>query len=576
MKVMSRWGKNVNLKSPLQEYPRMQLQRGSYTNLNGYWEYQITDTDQVPQANLWKPINVPFPLGSQLSGSDEILLPGKVLWYKKQFSYKPGEYHTHLNFEAVDQQCIVYLNGIEVGRHIGGYEPFSLDVSSYIKYQNALLVKCTDPSDTGEYAYGKQKIQHGGMWYTPMSGIWQTVWLEDIPLHGVHALKITPNYDRQTVYLEMEGDFNHATITISAAGKMIYHEMTAEMRNEIYLEDMHPWTLEDPFLYDLYIETEDDIVKSYFGMRCFTCEKDEKGYPRFCLNHEPVFLSGVLDQGYTPEGNLTYPDDEMMIYDIQKVKELGFNMIRKHVKVESRRWYYHADRLGMLVMQDMPNGGQPSKLTTLYLPHLNITRMNDQNQKHLGRGDEWGKKAYYNELNAMIHNLYNVVSIFAWVPFNEGWGQFDSAKVTKHIQLMDLTRFVDSASGWHDQGAGDFYSRHVYFHTYTNPQNHEKRMSILSEFGGYSYLIPGHSLAQKLYGYKKFTDKLNLNTAIRKLYEDSIIRNIPKGLTACVFTQLTDVEDECNGIMTADREIVKLDEKRIRNLNQRCMRRLKK
>ena len=177
MKVMSRWGKNVNLKSPLQEYPRMQLQRGSYTNLNGRWEYQITDTDQVPQANLWKPINVPFPLGSQLSGSDEILLPGKVLWYKKQFSYKPGEYHTHLNFEAVDQQCIVYLNGIEVGRHIGGYEPFSFDVSSYIKYQNALLVKCTDPSDTGEYAYGKQKIQHGGMWYTPISGIWQTVWL---------------------------------------------------------------------------------------------------------------------------------------------------------------------------------------------------------------------------------------------------------------------------------------------------------------------------------------------------------------------------------------------------------------
>ena len=576
MSVMSRWGKNVNLKHPLQEYPRMQLQRGSYTNLNGRWEYQICENGVVPSDSAWKPINVPFPLGSALSGSDEQLLPGKVLWYKKQFSYKPGEYHTHLNFEAVDQECIVYLNGIEVGRHIGGYDAFSIDISSYVKYQNALLVKCMDLSDSGEYAYGKQRIKHGGMWYTPMAGIWQTVWLEDVPLHGVDSLRITPNYDRGTVYFEMEGNFNHATITISAAGEMIYHETTASMRHEVQIDNVHAWTLDDPCLYDVYIETEDDIVKSYFGMRLFSCEKDSQGYPRFCLNHEPLFLSGVLDQGYTPEGNLTYPDDEMMVYDINKVKELGFNMIRKHVKVESRRWYYHADRLGMLVMQDMPNGGHPSKLTTLYLPHLNITSLSDVNRKHLGRSDEWDKKVYYDELDAMINQLYNVVSIFAWVPFNEGWGQFDSVKVTKHIQRMDLTRFVDSASGWHDQGAGDFYSRHVYFHTYRNPKNQKKRMAILSEFGGYSYLEKGHSLAKKLYGYKKFTDKIHLNSAIRQLYEDSIISNIPRGLTACVFTQLTDVEDECNGIMSADREVVKLDGKRIRNLNHRCMRRMKR
>ena len=576
MALLTEWGEALKKEAPLQEYPRMQLQRDSYTNLNGVWEYQITEADASPKGDRWKKIIVPFALGSLLSGTDEQLSPDKALWYRKQFSYKPSYLRTWLNFEGVDQECTVWVNGIEAGSHKGGYSPFSLDISSMIKYQNALVVRCRDYSDTGVSAYGKQKIEHGGMWYTPSSGIWQTVWLEDIPEHAVHDIKITPDYDNRQVFIDMAGDFSQALITVMAGRELVHQGLTDEGRYTIPIEHIHPWTPDDPFLYDIYVKTEDDLVRSYFGMRKFSRGYDSTGKIRFCLNDRPLFLNGLLDQGYTPDGLMTYPDDKAIVYELEKLKSLGFNMLRKHVKVECRRWYYHCDRLGILVMQDMPNGGGPYDFNaTGVFPNIGFRKKKDDGgNKAFGRVTDESFKMYYRELDDMLDNLYNTVSVFAWVPFNEGWGQFDSKKVTDHIHAYDHTRLVDSASGWHDQGAGDFDSRHVYFTPYRVPKE-DGRIPLLSEFGGYAYLEYGHSQAEKLYGYKKFTDKLALDEAVHKLYERDILGNIRKGLAGCVYTQVSDVEDECNGIFTADRKIIKIDERKMRKMNLRCIRRLK-
>ena len=576
MAILTQWGEALKKEAPLQEYPRMQLQRKSYTNLNGIWEYQITGENESPKMDRWKKIVVPFALGSVLSGTTEQLEPGLVLWYRKQFSYQPSYLRTWLNFEGVDQECTVWVNGIEAGSHQGGYAPFSLDISSMIKYQNALVVRCRDYSDTGIYAYGKQKIEHGGMWYTPSSGIWQTVWLEDIPEHAVHDIKITPDYDAHTVYIDMAGDFSQALITVMAGRELVHQGLTDDRHYAIPIENIHAWTPDDPFLYDVFVKTEDDLVRSYFGIRKFASGYDSSGKKRFCLNDKPLFLTGLLDQGYTPDGLMTYPDDEAMIYELKKIKSLGFNMLRKHVKVECRRWYYHCDRLGILVMQDMPNGGGPYDFNaTGIFPNLGMRRRKDtERAKALGRVTDESCEMYMHELDDMLDTLYNAVSVFAWVPFNEGWGQFDSARITEHIRDYDRTRLVDSASGWHDQGAGDFNSRHVYFTSFRVPKD-DGRIVLLSEFGGYAYLEYGHSAAEKLYGYKKFTDKLALDEAVHKLYDRDVLGNIRKGLAGCIYTQVSDVEDECNGIFTADRKIIKIDERKMRKMNLRCIRRLK-
>ena len=576
MAVFTEWGEGLNQQAPLQEYPRMQLQRSSFMNLNGVWEYQITEEKASPKGDGWKKIIVPFALGSKLSQAEENLRPDQALWYRKQFSYKPSYLRTWLNFEGVDQECTVWVNGIEAGRHEGGYSPFSLDISSMIKYQNALVVRVRDFSDTGVYAYGKQKIEHGGMWYTPSSGIWQTVWLEDIPEHAVHDIKITPDYDGRQVFIDLAGDFSQALITVMAGQELVHQGLTDDHHYTIPIEHIHPWTPDDPFLYDVYVKTEDDLVRSYFGMRKFSRGYDSYGKIRFCLNDKPLFLNGLLDQGYTPDGLMTYPDDHAMIYELKKIKELGFNMLRKHVKVECRRWYYHCDRLGILVMQDMPNGGGPYDFKqTAVWPNLGMRHKKDTVQnKAFGRVTDVSREMYYKELDDMLDMLYNTVSVFAWVPFNEGWGQFDSEKVTEHIREYDRTRLVDSASGWHDQGAGEFDSRHVYFLPYRVPKD-DGRIHLLSEFGGYAYLEYGHSEAEKLYGYKNFTDKLALDEAVHNLYERDILGNIRKGLAGCIYTQVSDVEDECNGIFTADRKIIKVDERKMRKMNLRCLRRLK-
>ena len=567
---------NIDLKHPLPDYPRMQLQRDSYLNLNGIWEYQITSMNEEPKSDKWKEIVVPFPLGSYLSGTNEHLDKEHALWYRKQFAYKPSDKTTWLNFEAVDQSCVVFVNGVEVGSHDGGYSPFSLDISGTVKYQNSLMVKVVDPSDSGIYAYGKQRIEHEGMWYTPIEGIWGTVWLEDLPSHAIFDLKITPDYDAKKVIIDLAGDFSQAAITIGAKGEVVHRGMTTSKRYEASIEDIHPWTPEDPFLYDLYIQTEDDVIKSYFGMRKFSIGRDSNGIMRFMLNDEPYFFSGLLDQGYISDGFMTYPSEEAIVGDLQKVKDMGFNMLRKHIKVESRRWYYNCDRMGILVMQDMPSGGKFDFTNMGILPTIGLRKQSDIDNPKLGRSSEEEKKAYYDELDAMLDNLYNVVSIFSWVPFNEGWGQFDSEAVTKHIKEYDETRLVDSASGWHDQGAGDFLSIHNYFFPFSAKKDKNDRVCILSEFGGYSFVEQGHADIKNVYGYKKFKDKILMNEKLLELYKDIILDNVSKGLSGCIYTQLSDVEDECNGLLTMDRQVTKVDVRKIKKINERIIRSLKK
>lgn len=577
MAILSEWGEKLDVRNPLPEYPRPQLVRDNWTNLNGIWEYQIVLGEGDTDPNGWKEICVPFALGSVLSGAEHELQPYETVWYRRTFAYKPTYGKTLLHFEAVDQSCTVYLNGVEAGNHHGGYTPFTVDITRLVKYQNALMVKVTDRSDDGIFAFGKQRLKKGGIWYTPTAGIWGTVWMEEVGPHSIDDIKITPDYDSGRALIEIGGPFEQAKIVVSSSDGFHHEGLTKDGHYEVPMADFHPWSPEDPFLYQVEISSEDDSVKSYFGMRKFTCGKDAAGFMRFFLNDKPLFLSGLLDQGITIDGMYTYASDDAIRYEIETAKRLGFNMLRKHVKIESRRWYYLCDTIGMLVMQDMPNGGRGfSPILHQALPlFFNVRNLKDTDHKRFGRENPASRKMYMHELSEMLDMLYNSVCIFAWVPFNEGWGQFDSEKVTDEILHYDATRLIDSASGWHDQGCGDFLSMHVYFKNFKVPKL-DQRVLILSEFGGYSYLEYGHANTEKLFGYKKFTDKLELDQAVNRLFERDILRNIDKGLSGCVYTQLTDVETECNGLLTADRKVLKIDERKMKKMNEKMMRRMTK
>ena len=567
--MLSPWGELLNKENVLPAYPRMNLQRDNYTCLNGIWDYQITNGD-MPKAAFWQRILVPFAMGSTLSMVDHVLQPGEALWYRTTFIYPVSDTdRVILHFEAVDQRCTVYMNGLEVGSHEGGYTPFSFDVTSFTKERNELMVCVHDDSNLGKYAFGKQRLDHGGMWYTPTAGIWQTVWLESLPEGAVEDLVIDADYDKQEVRFHLEGTYKQVVISIFEGKKLLHRGVTIKKEYTVPLKNFHPWSPDDPFLYDVFLETEDEVVKSYFGMRKFSKGLDENGILRFMVNGKPIFLNGLLDQGYSVDGLLTYPSEDAMVYEIRKLKSLGFNMLRKHVKQECRRWYYLCDKYGMLVMQDMPNGGWPYNYNkTAVFPTIGFRRLSDKDSVAYGRQDEEAKTIFEKELLEMIKTLKHYPSIFAWVPFNEGWGQFDTVRITNLIKETDPTRMVDSASGWHDQKCGDFDSRHCYFRSFRMPRVKD-RLVLLSEFGGYSYFEQGHSLPKEEYGYKKFTDKIAWNEAVFKLYETDIIPNIPKGLCGCILTQVSDVEDETNGLFTADRKILKIDEKQLIKINER-------
>lgn len=561
--MLTELGEKIDKNCPLAEYPRPQFVRNSYINLNGSWKCEFSKSSELP-SDFKTDITVPFSPETPLSGVGRVLEPTEYLHYEKRFdipsNFNKGRVFIH--FGAVDQIADVYLNGVHIGSHSGGYTPFSFEITDNIKEgENRLNVTVRDFSDTKQYSRGKQKFNRGGIWYSPQSGIWQTVWLESTPKEYLHSVKITPDFDNEQVRFDFEAD---AEVLVSVYdGDMLIAE-TAE--KVVRIPNFKPWSPESPFLYNVVFSCGKDRVRSYFGMRKFSVGKDEKGMPRLFLNNKPYFHNGLLDQGYYPDGFLTPPSNEAMEYDVKTVKKMGFNMLRKHIKIEPLLWYHYCDVNGILVWQDMVNGGGKYGLEVSVLPFIGVN-LDDTNYKTFKRTDASQRESYYKELREMLDALYNCPCIAVWVPFNEGWGQFDSAKAYKFIKEFDKTRVVDSTSGWHDRGVTDVISKHIYFTPIKVKAG--AKPYVLSEFGGFSHRVNGHTFNNKMFGYKIYNSPESLAKAYKKTFERVIIPQISKGLSATVYTQLTDVEDELNGLLTYDRKVVKIPVDILKKINER-------
>ena len=570
--MKTRWGEKLDKANVLSEYPRPQLRRESYINLNGVWQYAITPADAVPEA-MDGEIIVPFSPECELSGVSRTVHPNESLWYTRHFDIPSGfnRGRVLLHFGAVDQIATVYINGCDAGSHAGGYTAFTLDITQYIRQENVITVKVRDFSDTSYHSRGKQKTKRGGIWYTTQSGIWQTVWLESVSEEYIEELSITPLFDQSAVEITAFSNYaDSLTETVIRVGDVVAYG-NANQPIRMSMAGFRAWSPESPYLYDMDVRMGEDSIKSYFAMRKFSVGTDANGAPRLMLNNKPYFHNGVLDQGYWPDGLYTAPSDEALIHDILVMKAYGYNTLRKHIKIEPMRFYYHCDRLGMLVWQDMPNGGELYKTTVISLPLLGIGEISDgeANYARFGRANADGRAQYYAELKEMVLQLYNCPCIAMWVPFNEGWGQFDAAKACDVIQSLDDTRTIDHASGWHDQGAGDVKSLHVYFKRFDFAPDKLTRPVVLSEFGGFNRRINGHCFNRRDFGYKRMKTDEALFEAFSALYKKEIAPAYAKGLSAAIYTQLSDVEDELNGLLTYDRAEEKLPPDKIRELFER-------
>lgn len=578
-RIRTRFAANVDASRVLPEYPRPQLVREGWMNLNGLYDYSITPRGAQQPDSFDGQILVPFCIESALSGVERALQPDELLWYHRTFELSEAFYGKKviLHFGAVDWQCKVWVNDQLVGTHTGGYCPFSFDITDCINAHNNDLVVCVyDPTDAGWQQRGKQVLKTHGFWYTATSGIWQTVWLEAVDQCYIREAKAVPDIDRGlfTLHTKLFCDESYQLkIRVFDEEEEIVSRAISPCE-EIGLPDAKLWSPESPFLYDieltLYTKGElRDTVRTYVGMRKCSVGRDGQGIPRLMLNNKPYFQRGLLDQGYWCESLLTPPTDEAMIYDIQVAKRLGFNMLRKHIKVEPARWYYHCDKLGMLVWQDMISGGAYiGDWTAGVLPNLGI-KLKDNDYKRFSRGEQQARDDYRRELLEMIDALEVFPSIYCWVPFNEGWGQFDAKEIGESVKQRDPSRIIDHASGWYDQGGGDLNSMHKYILPVHLPRL-DDRPFALTEFGGYSRIIEGHVWdRRKCFGYRMFADEEKLTQAYRRLLEKQVIPLIPKGLSATVYTQVSDVENEVNGMMTYDREIVKLNEDTVRELNEK-------
>ena len=555
------WTDSVDRLAPLPEYPRPQMVRGNWLSLNGPWEYAISAGGSFP-AEYDGTITVPFSPETELSGVRRTLHKGEFLWYRREISLPEcfSERHVLLHFGAVDQTADVWVNGLKVMEHVGGYLPFEGDVTRAVRDGRMEIVVCvTDESDHGYHTRGKQKSARGGIWYTPQSGIWQSVWIEAVPENYVKNLHISPDFDSGCVDISAETVGNEAAYAHFGGGEY-------RLPARIPVPDFEPWSPENPKLYDFTVSCGEDSVGSYFAMRKFSVEKDRSGKPRLFLNGRPYFHNGLLDQGYWPDGLYTAPTDEAMIFDIETAKAMGFNVLRKHIKVEPLRWYYHCDRLGMLVWQDMPCGGGRYDPVVVSAPLVTDIHLKDSAYLLFGRESKAGRGEFMTELRAMVQHLYNCPCIAMWVPFNEGWGQFDAARAVGVIHEIDTSRTVDHASGWHDQGIGETKSLHVYFRPYVFKPDRRGRAVILTEFGGYNCLVPGHSFNDRDFGYKRLGDADKLRAALEELYSQQIAPAYEQGLAAAIYTQVSDVEDELNGLITYDRQVVKIPPETVRNI----------
>ena len=428
------------------------------------------------------------------------------------------------------------------------------------------MVKVRDFTDTSYLSRGKQKLKHGGIWYTPQSGIYFPVWMEFVSNDYVKGIKITPDIDNEEVIMNIVSDAEEATIHIF--NKDI--KVKTNKDEHIKVENMHLWSPEDPYLYEFEVSTKKDRVSSYFAMRKFSLVKDDKGITRLGLNNTPYFMKGVLDQGYYQDGLLTPPSYDDYIRDIELVKSLGFNMIRKHIKIEMPRWYYECDKRGIIVWQDFVNGGENYKFLTIAAPLITGVHHKDTNYRKFSRLNEEGRKQAIKEFRDNINYLYSVPSIGLWTIFNEGWGQFDSVNIYNELSKLDPTRLFDHASGWHDQGVSDVKSYHVYFKHFKlkNRDKTQQRAIILSEFGGFVLPIEGHMINGN-HVYKSFKDVDSWLAKYEDTIQKDVIDNIPNGLSAIVYTQLSDVEEELNGFVTYDREVVKVDPTKIKEINDK-------
>lgn len=595
--LYTRWGKNLDRDHVLEEYPRPLLMREDYQILNGWWDYAFTIDYKQPQQYEGR-ILVPFSPETALSGVGRQLKPDEYLWYRRNFDLpgwdrEKGQNRILLHFGAVDQSCEVRINGHKVKRHTGGYLPFEVDISRYAQESaNELIVAVKDLSDTSYHSKGKQKLNAGGMFYTAQSGIWQTIWLEKVPETYIKEIKTVPDIEKKIIRIKVSSSYSTDKKNVDKLSRNLPIEIkirkpglypdpvvkpsqisTEDMLEtavqavsgkwiEIPIESISLWNCETPYLYYFEVKLGDDRAISYFAMRKFSLEtKVHEEFPRICLNGEVQFQNGVLDQGYWPESLYTPPSDAAMIFDIQEMKKTGFNMVRKHLKIEPQRWYYHCDRLGIVVWQDMVNGGSYYKhwfvtYDATLLSWLRIP-MRDVYPRLLSREAKAGRLEFIREMKETIRLLGNHPSIAAWVIFNEGWGQFQTEDMTRIVRRLDPNRLIDQASGWFDQGGGDFSSLHNYFFKlFIRPER--ERASVLSEFGGYSYREPGHCAKEKLYGYGICKNKKDLEKRFLERWQG--VRNlIPQGLSASIYTQWTDVEEEVNGVFTYDREVRKIE-----------------
>ena len=575
---------------PLAEYPRPAMRRDSCEILNGPWQYAITQTAEYPAA--WQgSILVPYSPEAPASGVGRTLQPGQWLHYHRLFAPPAGEGgRVLLHFGAVDYACAVQVNGHLAGGHRGGYWPFTLDITDLLNGtgRNSLWVAVQDPTGHGTQARGKQTLKPGGMFYPAQSGIWQTVWLERVPDNYIQTLTVTPDYDARTVTVRVHtakpGGAVNLWAMVRAGGVTIAEDWgsdEADQDGEVTLnipeEHFFPWSPDTPFLYDLTVgtnqgeEAEFDTVHSYFALRRWSCAPDAHGVLRFCLNDKPILLNGLLDQGYWPEGLYTPPSDAAVERELSEVKALGFNLLRKHAKIEPQRWYYHCDRLGLIVWQDIVNGGSAynlwfvTYLTNVLQPLLRRFPDGKAAYSLLSRAKPASREEYARELADTVQALRCHPCIACWVPFNEGWGQFDAGKAVQALRTLDGTRLVDEASGWFDQGGGDVHSLHNYFYPLRiRPQ---KRTVALSEYGGIAWPMPGHEPPHKTYGYGTAKDRQELTARYKKLQLKTALPQLEKGLSALVYTQLTDVEDEVNGLFTYDRAAVKPDANAVRSVN---------
>ena len=548
---------------PLSEYPRPQLVRDNWLCLNGTWDLKfISDGDKAETVKIM----VPYSPEASFSGVDRTLMSHETMLYSRHVEFPDVDFSESrllLHFGAVDYRAMVFIDKEPVCEHVGGYLPFSVEVD---RASFDLDVSVQDPGDTKQISRGKQSSQPSGIWYPQTSGIWQTVWMEKVPRSYVKELRILPDLEGFSITVTMnDGTEQSAVLTLE--GKEI--PVITGRKRHVKVDNPRLWSPEDPNLYNFDITVGADKVSSYVGLRTFGTGPDSRGNNVLYLNGKPYYHHGLLDQGYFKDGYYTPSDDRDFIYDITEMKKMGFNMLRKHIKVEPLRWYYHCDRLGMLVWQDMVSGGGPYRLSVITAPLFAGSFLKDNRYDMFAREDEHERKVWEDEAYGTVEHLFNCTCIAMWVPFNEGWGQFDSSRIVGNIRKLDTSRTIDHASGWHDQGIGDFKSLHVYFRPYRFRRDKLGRVVILSEFGGYG-MDEGLS-GKKVFSYRKYRSREDLTKGILRLYEKQIIPAKAKGLAATVYTQVSDVEGEVNGLLTYDRKRVKVVEEEIARMSERLL-----